>query len=165
MRRARGDADLRLDQIDAGDALGDRVLDLNARIDLDEIELAGVGILQELDGARRAIAHRAADLERRLAQLGALRIRQEGGRRAFHHLLIAALHGAVAFVQMHQIAVGIAQDLHFHMTRAPDQLLEINLILAESRFGLAPRGRHRLDEFRDRPRRCACRGRRRPNLP
>ena len=50
-RRARGDADLRLDQIDAGDAFGNRVLDLNARIDFDEVELAGVGVLQELDGA------------------------------------------------------------------------------------------------------------------
>ena len=50
-----GDPDLRLDQIDAGDALGDGVLDLDARIDLDEVELAGVGILQELDGSRAAV--------------------------------------------------------------------------------------------------------------
>ena len=72
--RAGGDADLRLDQVDPGHALGDGVLDLDARIDLDEIELAGVGILQELDRAGGAVADRAADLERRLAQLGALRI-------------------------------------------------------------------------------------------
>jgi hypothetical protein len=66
--RAARDADLRLDQIDAGDALGDGVLDLDARIDLDEIELAGVGVLQELDGAGGLVAHGAADLQRRLAQ-------------------------------------------------------------------------------------------------
>ena len=49
--RALGDADLRLDDVDAGDLLGHRVLDLDARIDLDEVEFAGVGIHQELDGA------------------------------------------------------------------------------------------------------------------
>ena len=51
MPAALGDADLRLDDVDAGDHLGDGVLDLDARIDLDEVELAGVGIHQELDRA------------------------------------------------------------------------------------------------------------------
>ena len=37
---AAGDAQLRLDQIDAGDGLGDRVLHLDARVHLDEVELA-----------------------------------------------------------------------------------------------------------------------------
>ena len=48
--------------------LGDGVLDLDARIDLDEIELAGVGIDQELDGAGADVIGRAADRERRLAE-------------------------------------------------------------------------------------------------
>ena len=39
-RRAGGDAELRLDEVDAGDLLGDRVLDLDARIALDEEVLA-----------------------------------------------------------------------------------------------------------------------------
>ena len=67
-RRAFGDADLRPHDVDAGDGFGHRVLDLDARIDLDEIELAGVGVLQELDRAGVEIAHGAADLERLLAQ-------------------------------------------------------------------------------------------------
>jgi hypothetical protein len=45
------DMDLRLDDVDAGHLLGDRVLHLDARIDLDEVELAGVGIHQEFDRA------------------------------------------------------------------------------------------------------------------
>ena len=72
------DADLRLDDVDAGHLLGDGVLDLDARIDLDEVELAGVGIHQEFDGAgaddswsRWAIATRVA------AQLAALRPRRD----------------------------------------------------------------------------------------
>ena len=36
---ARGDADLRLHQIDASDDLGDGVLHLDARVDLDEVVL------------------------------------------------------------------------------------------------------------------------------
>src|SRR6266481_5860517 len=98
--RAAGDLDLRLDQIDPGHAFGDGVLHLDARVDFDEIELAGVGVLQELDGAGGAIAHRAADLERRLVQLGALRIVEKSRRRAFDHLLVAALHGAIPLMQM-----------------------------------------------------------------
>ena len=43
-----GDAQLRLDQIDAGDGLGDRVLNLDARVHFDEVELL-VLIHQELD--------------------------------------------------------------------------------------------------------------------
>ena len=50
-RRAFEDVDLRLDDVDAGDLLGHRVLDLDARVDLDEVEFAGVGIHQELDRA------------------------------------------------------------------------------------------------------------------
>ncbi len=45
-----GDADLRLDDVDPGNLFGHRMLDLDARIDLDEIELAGIGVHQELDG-------------------------------------------------------------------------------------------------------------------
>ena len=163
--RAGGDADLRLDEIDAGDALGDRVLDLDARVDLDEIEPAGVGVLQELDRAGGAVVHGAADLERRLAQLAPLRVGQEHGRRALDHLLVAPLHGAVALVQMHQVAVRVAEDLHLDVPRAAHQLLEVDLVLAEGRLGLAPRGRDRLDEPRSRPRRRACRVRRRPSSP
>ena len=37
MRAALGDADLRLDDVDAGDDFGHGVLDLDARIDLDEV--------------------------------------------------------------------------------------------------------------------------------
>ena len=49
--RPFGDADLRLDQVDARHLLGHRVFHLDARIDLDEVELPGVQVLQELDRA------------------------------------------------------------------------------------------------------------------
>jgi hypothetical protein len=137
-----------LDEIDARGALGDRVFDLNARIDLDEIELAGVGVLQKFHRAGGPIAHGAADLERRLAQIAALRVAQKRRRRAFHDLLIAALHCAVAFEQVHEVAVRVADDLHLDMARAAHEFLEIDLVLAEGRLRLAPRSRNRLDQGR-----------------
>ena len=60
-RRALGDQDLRFDDVEAGDRFGDGVLDLDARIDLDEVELAGVGVEQELDGAGVVELHGPAD--------------------------------------------------------------------------------------------------------
>jgi hypothetical protein len=56
-----GDADLRLDEIDASDEFGYGVLDLNARIDLDEIERVRVAIHEELHGARVVVAHGARE--------------------------------------------------------------------------------------------------------
>ncbi len=143
---ARGDADLRLHQVDPRDAFGDRVLDLDARIHLDEVELAGIGVLQELDGARRPVAHRAPDLERGLAQLRARRVGEEHRRRPLHDLLVATLQRAVALIEMHEVAVRVAENLHFHVPRADDELLEIHLVFAERGFRLAPRGGHGLGE-------------------
>ncbi len=53
-RRARRDADLLDDEVDAGDHLGDGVLHLEPRVHLDEVELAA--LVEELDGADAAIA-------------------------------------------------------------------------------------------------------------
>ncbi len=56
----RRDADLQLDQVDAGDHLGDRVLDLQAGVHLHEEELVGpVGGDDELDGARAGVVDAA----------------------------------------------------------------------------------------------------------
>ena len=102
---ALGDPDLRLHDVEAGHDLGHGVLDLDARVDLDEVEGAGVGIHQELDRAGADIVGGAADLERRLAQGRAALLVEIGGGRALDHLLVAALDGAVALEQVDQVAV------------------------------------------------------------
>ena len=59
---AGGDADLLEDEVDVGDHLGHRMLDLDARVHFDEIELAV--LVEELDGADAEIfdlAHRLGD--------------------------------------------------------------------------------------------------------
>ena len=62
------DADLRLHQVAPGDHLGDRVLDLDARVDLDEV-VAAVLADQELDRAGVGVVRVARDLERVVRQL------------------------------------------------------------------------------------------------
>ena len=67
-RLTRRDAQLQLDQIEPGDQLGDRMLDLQARVHLQKVQLAGrVG--HELDRARAAIVGRAHHGKGRLKEL------------------------------------------------------------------------------------------------
>jgi hypothetical protein len=134
---ALGDADLRLDDVEAGDHLGDGVLHLDARVHLDEVERAGVGVHQELDGAGAHVVRRAADGQRRLAQALTGGVVEVGRRGALDHLLVAALDRAVALEEMHQVAVAVAEDLHLHVAGAAHQLLEVHLVLAEGALGLA----------------------------
>src|SRR5690606_5985954 len=113
--RTFSDANLRANDIHPRDRLGHGVLDLNARLDLDEIELAGVRILQELDGAGIEIVDRATDLERFVTERLALLVGEEGRWRALDDLLVASLHRAVALEQMHERAVRIAEELHLNV--------------------------------------------------
>ena len=70
---AGGDADHLLDQIDAGDELGHRMLDLQPRVHLEEVEapvLAG----DELDRAGGVVADRLGERDRLLAHRRARRL-------------------------------------------------------------------------------------------
>ena len=58
-----GDADLGFDEVDAGDHLGDRVLDLDAGIDLNEIKVV-VLIDDELDRTGGVVAGRLGQADR-----------------------------------------------------------------------------------------------------
>ena len=139
--RAFRDADLRLHDVDARHLLGDGVLDLHARVDLDEVELAGIGIHQELDRAGVGVVDRTGQLQRRLAQPRTLFIGQIRRGRAFHHLLVASLHRAVALEQMHHVAVQVAQHLDLDVMRTAHQLFQVHLVIAEGRLRLASRHR------------------------
>ena len=68
---AEGDAQLPFDEIEAGDQLGDGMLDLQARVHLDEEHVLAVG--HEFDGAGADIIHRAGGLSRGGADRLALR--------------------------------------------------------------------------------------------
>ena len=112
-----------------------------------------------------AYLRRAADLERRLAELRARRLIEIGRGRALDHLLVAALDRAVALEEMDQVAVRVAEDLHFDVARAAHQLLEVDLVLAEGGLRLALGGCDGVESLSSLFDRRACRARRRPRRP
>jgi hypothetical protein len=68
-RLTLGDPQLHLHQIQPGDQLGDRVLDLQPRVDLEEVEAARL-VEDELDRAGADVADRLAGRDRGGAQRG-----------------------------------------------------------------------------------------------
>ena len=145
-RPAGGDLELPAHEVDARDQLRDRVLDLDARVHLEEVP-AAVGREQELGGAGADVADRVGEAQRRDAELAAELAADAGRGRLLDHLLVAALHRAVALAQMEAGAVRIAQDLHLDVARALDVALVDEPAVAEGGLGLARRGLDRRDEL------------------
>ena len=138
---AGGDADLLEHEIDAGDHLGHRMLDLDARVHLDEIELAV--LVQELDGADAEIFQLAHGLGDDLADPVA-RGGVERGRGAFlQHLLVPPLQRAVALAEMDGVAPAVAQHLDLDMARALQIFFQIDRVVAERGLGLGAGGGER----------------------
>ena len=131
-RRPTGDAQLRGDKVDVGDLLGDGVLDLDARVHLDEHVPPAI-VEQELHRAGAAVA----DLPGEGHGVGTDPIPQRGrqirGGRQFDDLLMAALDTAVALEQVNDVAVGVGEDLHLDVARVDDGLLEEHPGVAERR--------------------------------
>ena len=139
-RLAGRDADLLLDQVDAGDHLGHRVLDLDARVHLHEVE-APVAVEQELDRAGVLVAARArAERDRGVAHLLAQLGRERRRRRLLDQLLVAALDRALALAQVDDVAVAVAEDLELDVARLDQVLLEVDRAVAEGLRRLVARG-------------------------
>ena len=115
---ALGGEDLAADEIDAGDEFGDGVFDLDARVDFDEVEFAGFGIDEEFDRAGVVIAGFAREFECGFGQSVAYVLWEIDGWRYFYYFLVAALDGAVALVEMNQVAVVVAQEFATSMCLA-----------------------------------------------
>ena len=139
---ASRDANLPLHQVDAGHHLGDRMLDLQARVHLEEVERA-VLVEQELDRAGVGVAHRLRD-RRRGRRHAPPQLRRDRERRAlFDDLLVAPLDRALALDERQHGAVMIAEQLHFDVARRHDAALEIDRAVAECRLRLGSRGAKR----------------------
>ena len=108
-RLAGGDENLLAHEIDPRDHLGDRVLDLDARVHLEEEELvAGDEVLDRPDAvvADRSAPRRCRQRASRRATRGDIR-----RRRLFPELLMAPLQRAVALADVQHVAVLVGQDL------------------------------------------------------
>src|SRR5688572_18942131 len=126
---AAGDQQLFLDEIDAGDHLGDRMLDLDARVHLDEVETPV--LVQELERAGAAIADADARLGADAADLGALLRRDARRRRFLDDLLMPALHRAVALAEVHRAPLAVRQHLDLDVARVLEELLHVDHVVAE----------------------------------
>ena len=145
-RGAGRDQHLRLDEVDRGDLLGHGVLDLDAGVHLDE-DVAPVRVEEELDGAGVLVADLAGEAHRvgahPVPDLGV----QARSRGDLDDLLVAALHGAVALVEVDHAALGaraVGEDLHLDVARVDDGLLDEDGRVAEGALGLAHAGLDRL---------------------
>ena len=157
---AGGDAQLPLDEVLPGDHLGHRMLDLQPRVHLHEVE-AAVLVGDELDRAGADVADGARGRDRGLAHLAPARFGHAGRRRFLEHFLVTALHRAVALEQVHAAAVRVGEHLDLDVARTRDVLLDQHLVVAEARRRFALARGERLGELAGGARRCACPCRRR----
>ncbi len=140
---ARGDANLQLHQVQSGHQFGHRMLDLQARIHFQEIEvlllIRQVRVHQKLDGAGVVVMRRLCHAHRDLAHAPAhFRIHQRRGR-LFHHFLMTALDGTLAFAQIDRVAVLVRQHLHLDVPGIENGFLQVNFAVSESALRLALR--------------------------
>ena len=134
-----GHADHLLHQIDAGDRLGHRMLDLKAGVHFQEIEVP-VAIDDELHRPGRAVAHGVGKRAGLFAHRLAGSLVKEGRRRLFDDLLVAALDRAFPLVQVDAVAVLVGENLDFDVARLGHELLDEDPVIAEAVRGLVFRG-------------------------
>ena len=130
------DEDLRLHEVDAGGRLGDRVLDLQAGVDLEERERPVARAVEELHGAGADVPHGQGEaLGRSLDLLGLLRDEQRRGG-LLDHLLVASLDRAVAHTQGPGGPVPVGDQLDLDVPGAGDEALQEDGPVAERPKGL-----------------------------
>ncbi len=137
--QAVGDAQLLDDQIQPRGFLGDRMLDLQARIDLEERD-PPVARQQELHRARADIAGALANGPRGLVDARAPFIVEERRRSLLDQLLVAPLQRAVPVAQHQDLAVGVGHDLRLDVARPVQELLDEAFAAPERRRRLAHGG-------------------------
>jgi hypothetical protein len=132
------DQNLRADEVETGDDFSDGMLDLDARVDLDEIPVVGVEVVKEFDGAGVVVFDFAGHVDGGFAQFAADAFVEPDGGRDLDNFLVAALHGAIALVQMQDVPMAVPEDLDFDVFGARDVFFQEHRWIAESatRFAL-----------------------------
>src|SRR5678815_1226727 len=140
-RLAGSDANLRGDEIDTDHLLGDWMLNLQARVHLQEVErgLVAPAFEQEFDRSRVAVPRGARYGHSRVSHSTTQRGRDGGGWCLLNDFLMAALDRAFPLEQMDDVAVCVGQDLELDVPRAVDEPLDIKGSVTESDERFAPR--------------------------
>ena len=119
------------DDVHAPHQLRDTVLDLQACIDLQEIEGLTLGVIDEFDGTGAAVIDGFAQADGGGDHLFANALGQVRCRAFLDDLLMAALTGAVALAQRDHRAFAVTEQLHFQVTGAGDVRLEEDATITE----------------------------------
>ncbi|MNQ63948.1 hypothetical protein D3C85_783480 [compost metagenome] len=136
-RFARGHAQHAFHQVQAGHGFGHGMLDLQARVDLQEVEAVARRVVDEFHRASRPVVHGLAQLDGGVEQRGARGGRQQGRRGFFDDLLVAPLHRAIAFAQRQHASRAIAEDLHLDVPRVIHIAFDECAAIAEEVFAHA----------------------------
>ena len=111
------------------------MLNLEACVGFDEGEGLGAVVAgdvdQELERAGIAVAGTAGEAHRGIDDPGTEVIREAGRRRHLDDLLEVPLHAAFALAEVGDRAVDVAEDLHLHMACLLDELLDVEVAVAE----------------------------------
>ena len=94
------------------------MLDLQPRVELEEVVVLGGGHVHVLDGACRAVSERLAQVDGRLHHVDEDVVVGDDRRPLLEDLLEAALRRAVAPAERDRVAVRVAHDLHLEVARA-----------------------------------------------
>src|SRR5215469_533893 len=146
-RFTRGDAELLLHQIEPGDQFGDRMLDLEPRVHLQEHEVPGSDVHQALDRPGAAVADRRTGLDRGGQHPLTQRRADAGGRGLLGDLLLTPLDRAVTLTEREHTAVVQPEDLDLDVARAGDVPFEQDRRVAEEPLGPGSRGLERRPEL------------------
>src|ERR1700679_120795 len=129
------------DKVEAGHRFGHRMLDLEPRVHLEEVEVARLEatrrIGDEFDRACADITRGQRRLGRGFRHGGA-RLLGQSRRRAFlDHLLMPALRRAVALVEVDAISMRVGEYLQFDVARGGDIFFDHHPSVAKSGLRLA----------------------------
>jgi hypothetical protein len=114
----------------------DGVLDLNTRVDLDEVVTTLI-IDQEFGGTGVAVAHALGKLDRIREDSLAKLFREMGSWCDLDDFLVTTLDRAVTLEKVDGIAFAVGEDLDFNVTRALDEALNEDSAVTESGLGFA----------------------------
>ena len=133
-----GHVHLQMYQVEAGHKFRYGVLNLQAGIHFEEIEVALL-VHQEFDSTGVVIIRGLGDTHRYFTHaLPHVFVRRLADGDSSNHLLVAALHRALALAQIDRVAVLVGRSTCISMWRGlVDELLEIQLTVAERALGLA----------------------------
>ena len=107
------------------------MLDLQTGVHFQEIKTL-VFADDKFDRAGRLIIHRLGQLHGLLAHRLARLVADERAWRFFDHLLVTALDGAFALIQVDDIAVAIADQLDFNVARFLDKFFDEHAVVTKA---------------------------------